>query len=555
MARIVRGVSANATFCATLVDEWVFGGLDVAVIAPGSRSTPLALALIAEPRIACHVVLDERSAAFMALGLAVDGRPALVLCTSGTAAVNFHPAVVEAGLSDVPLLVCTADRPPELRGVGAPQTIDQVDLFGRAVRRSVDAPVPDDSDPATWRVLARSCLAAARGAGGARPGPVHLNLPFREPLVGSAGPLPAASSHPEDAPFPPSNPGELPDGLLSGAGLVLVGGRHGCDHDEILDVADRLGWPVLADPTSGMRARGAVSTADAIVRSERFVAAHSPEVVLRIGRPAASKMLSTWVASIGCPVVQIGGPGRIDPDGNVVATTTLAEAARSAGTPASPTWASAWRAADAAVLDAQSRLLCGPALDDPTVARTVAGCVADLGARLVVASSMPVRDLEWFGGPAASAHSNRGANGIDGVISTALGIAARGEVVVALVGDLAFVHDANALWGIADRDVDLRVIVVDNDGGGIFSFLPQADDPGGSTFEQLFGTPHGADIASLARAFGAAFDEVDTVDALVEALAQPGPRVIRVPSDRRLNVDVHRHLHEAATAAVDALVP
>ena len=555
MARIVRGVSANATFCATLVDEWVSGGLDVAVIAPGSRSTPLALALIAEPRIACHVVLDERSAAFMALGLAVDGRPALVLCTSGTAAVNFHPAVVEAGLSDVPLLVCTADRPPELRGVGAPQTIDQVDLFGRAVRRSVDAPVPDDSDPATWRVLARSCLAAARGAGGTRPGPVHLNLPFREPLVGSAGPLPAASSHPEDSRFPPSNPGELPDGLLSGAGLVLVGGRHGCDHDEILDVADRLGWPVLADPTSGMRTRGAVSTADAIVRSERFVAAHSPEVVLRIGRPAASKMLSTWVASIGCPVVQIGGPGRIDPDGNVVATTTLAEAARSAGTPASPTWASAWRAADAAVLDAQSRLLCGPGLDDPTVARTVASCVADLGARLVVASSMPVRDLEWFGGPAASAHSNRGANGIDGVVSTALGIAARGEVVVALVGDLAFVHDANALWGVADRDVDLRVIVVDNDGGGIFSFLPQADDPGGSTFEQLFGTPHGADIASLARAFGAAFEEVDSVDALVEALAQPGPRVIRVPSDRRLNVDVHRHLHEAATAAVDALVP
>ena len=549
-------MSANATFCATLVDEWASAGLDVAVIAPGSRSTPLALALIAEPRITCHVVLDERSAAFMALGLAIDGRPALVLCTSGTAAVNLHPAVVEAELSEVPLLVCTADRPPELRGVGAPQTIDQVDLFGRAVRWSTDAAVPDESDPASWRPMAATCLAAAVGAGGSRPGPVHLNLPFREPLVGAPGELPPAMEPAVESAVESRSAQEeaLPDGLLSGRGLILVGGRHGCDPEGILNLAASLRWPVLADPTSGLRPEDSVvSTADAIVRSERFANAHRPDVVVRIGRPAASKVLSTWLSSIGCPVVQIGGPGRIDPDGNVVATATLDEALRSAGTPADPGWAAAWTTADAAVLQVHSSSLSGPELDDPTVARTIARCADRLGGRVVVASSMPVRDLEWFGGPTAVAHSNRGANGIDGVVSTALGVAARGQVAVALVGDLAFVHDANALWAIADRDVDLRVVVVDNDGGGIFSFLPQADDPGGAVFERLFGTPHGADVVSLAESFGVATEVVDSVDELEAALSRPGPRVIRVPSDRLRNVAVHQRLHEAAVAVIDAL--
>ncbi len=553
MARIVRGVSANATFCSTLVDEWASAGLDAAVIAPGSRSTPLALALIAEPRITCHVVLDERSAAFMALGLAIDGRPALVLCTSGTAAVNLHPAVVEADLSDVPLLVCTADRPPELRGVGAPQTIDQVDLFGRSVRASTDAAPPDDSDPASWRPLAAACLAAALGSDGGRPGPVHLNLPFREPLVGAPGQLPPVLESSTEA-RPARAEGALPDGLLSGRGLILVGGRHGCDPAEILDLAARLCWPVLADPTSGLRAHDAVvSTADAIVRSERFTDAHRPDVVVRIGRPAASKVLSTWLSSLGCPVVQVGGPGRIDPDRTVVATATLSEVLLAVGTPAELGWASAWTTADEAVLQVHSSLLSGPELDDPTTARTLARCADHLGARVVVASSMPVRDLEWFGGPTAVAHSNRGANGIDGVMSTALGVAARGHATIALVGDLAFVHDANALWGITDRGVDLRVVVVDNDGGGIFSFLPQADDPGGAIFERLFGTPHGADVVSLAGAFGVEADVVHSVADLEAALALPGPRLIRVPSDRVRNVEVHRRLHEAAAAAVDAL--
>jgi len=548
-------MSANATFCATLVDEWVANGLEHAVIAPGSRSTPLALALVADERLTCHTVLDERSAAFVALGLSVDGGVSLVVCTSGTAAVNLHPAVVEAGLSDVAMLVCTADRPPELRGVGAPQTIDQVDLFGSSVRWSVDAPVPEDSDPGGWRDLARRCIGAARGVDGGRPGPVQVNLPFREPLVGTTDPLPAA--HPSIArdTLPSSESEPLPEGLLDGRGLIVVGGRHGCEPEEILGLGERLNWPVFADPCSGLRGEpGVISTADAIARSEAFTAAHHPDVVVRVGRPHASKVLPAWISRVGCPVVQVGGPGRIDPDGNVVVATTLDALGRLPANSASRSWLDDWCQADRAVLGVHDRALNGPGLDDPTVARVVARESGDLGARLVVSSSMPVRDLEWFGGPDARAHSNRGANGIDGVMSTALGIALRGGPTVALVGDLAFVHDANALWALMGRGVDLRVVVVDNDGGGIFSFLPQASTPGGAVFERLFGTPHGADVLGLAGAFEVPAVNVDSVDELGEALRLPGPRVIRVSTDRAANVAVHERLHEAAVVAVDALV-
>ena len=547
-------MSANATFCATLVDEWVVRGLEHAVIAPGSRSTPLALALRADDRVTCHTVLDERSAAFVALGLAADGGVSLVLCTSGTAAVNLHPAVVEAGLSDLAVLVCTADRPPELRGVGAPQTIDQIDLFGSAVRWSVDAPVPDDSDPAGWRELARLCIHTASGLHGGRPGPVQVNLPFREPLVGPAGPLPVSGPATEGEAPVGRAPDEVPDGLLEGRGLVIVGGRHGCEAADILRCADRLGWPVLADPASGLRGeRGVISTADAIVRSAMFTDAHQPDVVIRIGRPHASKVLPAWIAAVGCPVVQVGGPGHIDPDGNVVATTDLGTVERAAGQRSPTAWLDDWQQADREVLDIHDRALAGPDLDEPTVVRVVAGEVGALGARLVVSSSMPVRDLEWFGGPDARAHSNRGANGIDGVVSTALGIALRGAPTVALVGDLAFVHDANALWTVMARGVDLRVVIVDNDGGGIFSFLPQAVEPGGAVFEDLFGTPHGADVLALAAAFGVPGVEVGSVDEFREAIRLPGPRVIRVVSDRSGNVAVHERLHAAAVVAVDAL--
>jgi 2-succinyl-5-enolpyruvyl-6-hydroxy-3-cyclohexene-1-carboxylate synthase len=533
--------SANATFAATLVDEWIRCGVGHAVVAPGSRSTPLALALAERPEVALHVIHDERVAAFTALGLGLaTGVPAVVVCTSGTAAANFHPAVVEAGLSDVPLLVCTADRPPELRGVGAPQTIDQVDLYLRAVRWSHDAPPPDASEPTTWRPLAQRAYAAAER------GPVHLNLPFREPLVGAAGPLPDVVGPPLPVPRGLASTGLLDERFDRPRGVVVAGGRCGVSTADIAALAERLGWPILADPPSGLRGDPrAVTAFDSLLRDARFADAHMPELVIRFGRPPASKLLTTWVLAADAPVVQVGGPGMINPDHNVVAWCTPADLAPLAGCP-ERSWLDEWLTANARAEAAFSELAeAGRPVTEPGVARTVAGALP-AGAELFVAASMPMRDLEWFGGPAARALVNRGANGIDGVMATALGVALTGKPVVVLIGDVAFLHDSNALLAAAQLRADLRVIVVDNAGGGIFSFLPQATTLAPERFEQLFGTPHTTDLCALARAHGIRADTVDTLGAVAIAVANPGPRVTRVPSERAANVEQHAAWHAAA---------
>jgi 2-succinyl-5-enolpyruvyl-6-hydroxy-3-cyclohexene-1-carboxylate synthase len=536
--------AANATFAATLVDEWIRGGVRHAVVAPGSRSTPLALALAERPELLLRVIHDERVAAFTALGVGVaTGVPAVLLCTSGTAAANFHPAVVEAGLSDVPLLVCTADRPPELRGVGAPQTIDQVDLYVRAVRWSHDALPPDTSEPDTWRPLAQRAFTAAER------GPVHLNLPFREPLVGAAGPLPPAAGPPTAVPRGIASTGELDTRFDRPRGVIVAGGRSGVPAADIAALAARLGWPILADPASGLRRDPrAVTAFDSLLRHAPFADARTPELVVRIGRPPASKVLTQWVLTAGAPVVQVGGPGVVDPDHNVVAWCTLADLTPLAGC-ADPAWLDGWTSANARAEAAFSRLATADQpLTEPGVARTVARELPD-GAALVAAASMPMRDLEWFGGPMGQVLINRGANGIDGVMATALGVALTGRPVVVLIGDVAFLHDSNALLAAAQAQADLRVIVVDNAGGGIFSFLPQATALAAERFELLFGTPHAADLCALARAHGVAADTATTLAAVATAVTTPGPRVTRVAGDRAANVAQHAAWHAAAVGS------
>jgi len=546
-----RPEDVQATFCATLVDEWLALGVRHAVVAPGSRSTPMALALTDRSEMHVHVVHDERSAAFVALGLGFDGVPALVLCTSGTAAANFFPAVVEAGLSEVPMIVLTADRPEELRGVGAPQTIDQVDLYGNHVVWSRDPGVPADAERSLWRELAGDTWSHAAH------GPVQLNLAFREPLLGEPGELPA--------PTPRSTPlqvtrrtDDVP--VIAGRerGVILVGGRSGVEPEQVSALHGRTGWPVFADPISMMRQLpGAVTTADALLRNDRFASDHLPEVIIRIGRPAASKVLAQWTkrATVeGATLVQVGGPGMIDPDHDVTAVCSFEDVLVGAGTGwASDGWNERWAEAERSAGSAIESTLAGfHELTEPGVARTVSDHLPD-GAELIVASSMPVRDLEWFGGANARAHSNRGANGIDGVVSTALARALAGHTSYALLGDLAFVHDSNALLALSDRDADLRVVVVDNDGGGIFSFLPQATALDDDRFEQLFGTPLGVDVVALATAYGLQARTVESVDELVEQLAVPGPWICCVPTDRRHNVEVHKELNAAVSTAIDAL--
>ncbi|MEO1058573.1 MAG: thiamine pyrophosphate-dependent enzyme, partial [Actinomycetota bacterium] len=301
-----------------------------------------------------------------------------------------------------------------------------------------------------------------------------------------------------------------------------------------------------------------LTMADALLRHGPFADDHLPTSIVRIGRPAASRILVEWTSravAAGGSLVQVGGPGRIDPGLDVTARCSLDDvlAAVEAGATGTP-WAARWRRAEERARGAAGALLdefeAAGRLTEPGVARIVA-LHRPRGAQVTVASSMPVRDLEWFGGPTAVAWCNRGANGIDGTMSTALGRSLGGVPSLVLLGDIAFIHDVNALVALTDRRADLRIVVVDNDGGGIFSFLPQARQLSDERFEQLFGTPHGADVLALAAAHGLPTVDIADPHALIEQLSVPGPWVARVATDRRANVAVHADLHDAVAAAID----
>ena len=571
----------QAAFCAVLVDEWARAGVTDAVVAPGSRSTPLLIALGADRRIKVHVVLDERSAGFVALGIGLaTRRPAVVVTTSGTAAVELHPAVVEAHQAGVPLIAVTADRPQELHHVGAPQTVEQESLFAGAVRWSSSPGVPDAGASRSWRSVA-SRLVAEAVSGALGPGPVHLNLAFREPLIGDPSAIDIPAARAGGAPWhrsvaradhgvPEAVVAEL--SRFSGkAGIVVAG--EGCGEPEVLlGAAGRLGWPVLADPRSGCRGTGpgpaVVASADALLRVPEIAGGWTPDVVVRAGAPWASKVLSQWLASLPPEIPQVlADPWSrwADPErtaSRVVAApgAALLREVAARGSKPGAGWAERWLEADAAAQSVLDRLL-GPGgdleLSEPAVARALARS-APTGTRMIVSSSMPVRDVEWFGVPAQRPEvlSNRGANGIDGVLSTAIGAAAAdGAATVALLGDLAFLYDAGALLWAANRDVSLTVVVVDNGGGGIFSFLPQATALPRDDFERYWGTPHGVDITAVASSYGVTAHEVvsrSELDAVLSGIGKPGVSVAVVRSDRAANVSVHERLNTAVAAAVTA---
>lgn len=550
----------QATFCATLVDQWVRMGLRHAVIAPGSRSTPMALAFAARDDLDVQVVHDERAASFIALGVGLaTGVPAALLCTSGTAATHFHGAVVEADLSSVPMLVLTADRPPELHGIGAPQTIDQIDLYGAVVRCFADPGPPEAADAAVWREWAEDWWMSAVDGD---PGPVHVNLPFREPLVGVAGELPPVAADAPDA-EPDTWFMMRPDmaelaAMLSAPRGLIVAGRGIDDIDVVNTLATRLGWPILADPRSGCRhLPGAVCAFDALLRVPAFASAHQPSVVLHLGEPPASKVLGQWLSAGDATHVQVHAQQRIlDPlqimhervYGNVG---TVCGELLGALTPAPEDhWNADWQRADKAAqtaIDEALHALGG--LNEPGVARWL----SMFNGNVVTSSSMPVRDLEWFGmaGATTRVFSNRGANGIDGVISSGIGVAmATGERTVVHIGDVAFLHDQTALTALAARRLPLTIVVTDNDGGAIFSFLPQATQLPADRFEQLFGTPHGTDLIVLATAHGLGARDVESIAQLRDAVYDDAVTVVRVRTTRADNRDVHSRLNAAVAAAI-----
>jgi len=578
--RLVPSVTAAATFCATLADEWVRGGVTDVVLAPGSRSTPLALAVAAQPGLQVHVLVDERSAGFVALGLGLaTGRPAVLICTSGTAAANFHPAVIEAHQAEVPLVVCTADRPPELRDVGAPQTIDQDRLYTTSVRWFCDPGVPDDAVRDSWRSIAARAVVDSLAP---RPGPVHLNLPFRDPLVGRVGEVPAGRRggqpwHRTPTPSARLAPEELDDlvTILDEQRGVIVAGAGAGDPDAVHALADALDWPVLADPRSGCRLprRCTVAAFDELLRHPRFAADHTPTVVLRLGQPPASKVLAQWLDASEAPKVHVASsPAWSDPDHHlahrIVADPTwlcraVTDQVRGAtGTPWLARWRNAEEKAQRTVDDVLGSYRSRGMTTEPGIARALLSRLPHGGA-LVASSSMPVRDVEWYGAPREGVRimANRGANGIDGVVSTAAGVARSGVPTALLIGDIAFVHDSNGLLGLGRSSpddpwlADLLVVVLDNEGGGIFSFLSQASEVKGERFEQLFGTPPLVDIPQLAGAYGVgvhhAADETD-FDGLVQHWVEyGGVQVVHVRTvDRDTNVAVHDAIHAAVQRAL-----
>ena len=566
--------AANTAAARALVDGLARAGVRDACVTPGSRSTPLTVALAEQDAIRPRLHLDERSSAYFALGLArASGRPVAVVCTSGTAAANFHPAVVEAELSRIPLIVCTADRPPRLRNVGAPQTIDQVALFSRSVRLERDLPAPGaaDASPALFAEAARQAVEASLGP---LPGPVHLNLPFEEPLIEPPADHPAPAA-PAPGPLPslPAVPPEA-DALAAAAAaldrserpLIVAGPESGgLPAAEIAALAAALGAPVLADPLSGLRTgeherSHLVDAYDAFLRDPRS-ATLSPDCVLRFGAAPTSKALNQFLAAAtDAAHILVDLPGSFR-DPNAVTTHHLVADARSAADALreAPSrerdgaWLAGWRDRDARARAALAAYAL--AAPEPFEGRAVVELQRTLpaGATIFAGSSMPVRDVDAFlagdAKPLAVA-SNRGANGIDGVVSSALGhAAAAGGPVALLIGDLSLFHDLNGLWAGVRHDLDLTIVLLNNAGSAIFHYLPQARHE--HVFEEWFGTPSDVDFAAAARAYGANHCLAGDWDELAAALAAPerGLRILEVRTDRVRNLEMHEEAWAQANEA------
>ena len=559
-----------------LVDELARCGLREACTSPGSRNTPIVLSLVREPRVRCFSHIDERCAGFFAIGAArAAGRPVAVTCTSGTAAAELMPAVVEAHWGRVPLIVLTADRPAELRDVGAGQAIDQLKLYGDHAKWFCELELPPVLDVAAMRWIRQLACRAYWTALHGRPGPVHLNVPLREPLVLGA-PLtpeePELAGRPDGGPWvrylapaedaPPTATSPLPPRT------VLMAGRTEDDArvaSEIAAFAERLGVPVLADPqTSARQGATAIATYDLLLREPALAAPLAPDHVIRIGDLPTSKPLRAWLAALGPDVAQtLVDPfaGWQDPAGAVdgIFPAQPGRLLRTLDGSPDPAWLAAWRDADerataalAATLDTQA------GLSEPLVARRLGEWLGP-EVTLFVASSMPIRDVELYlpaRAPLPRVLSNRGANGIDGTISAAFGAAAArpGQPVVLLIGDVALLHDLGGLLAARRLGLELTIVALNNDGGGIFHFLPVSGE--GAPFEEHVATPHGISLDRVAALFDLGHAnpgaEPELHAALDAATGSGAVTLIEVRTDRRENLALHRRLADAGLAAVAA---
>lgn len=550
-----------------LVDELARCGVRHAVTSPGSRNAPLALALAGEPRIEAHSVIDERAAGFAALGMAkATGAPVAVTCTSGSAAANLMPAVVEAHEARVPLIVLTADRPPELRETGAGQAIDQLKIYGSFAKWFVEIGnhEPTRETAVHYRALACRAFEVARGG---RPGVVHLNFPLREPLapISEDGFDPSlwegrADGGPWVQVYEPASEAaaRLAEGMAAripqgGRGAIVVGACSESVAGPVTRLASACGWPLLADATSGVRfgphdRSHVIAHYDVLLRSEDWAAAHSPGLVLRIGDTPTSKPLRAWLERAPQLLVD---PHAVWHEPTRAAETivqaapaalceALAERLEHAGVRPVQDWLAGWRGADDLVPGALA------ATPDPFEPKLLAAALdaAPEAATAWVASSMPIRDVESFV-PSSEKRlrvlSNRGANGIDGTVASAAGAAlAIRERVLLLTGEIALLHDVGGLLAAARLGAELTIVCINNDGGGIFDFLPVAGAADPELFERHIVTPSGLDLERLAALAGMRYTAAGTADEVRDAARVAG--LVEVRTNRAENVALHRAL-------------
>ncbi|WP_172371820.1 2-succinyl-5-enolpyruvyl-6-hydroxy-3-cyclohexene-1-carboxylic-acid synthase [Sporosarcina jiandibaonis] len=546
-------------------------GVKSVVISPGSRSTPLAYAFATTKSLDVYMQVDERSAGFFALGLAkATGKPVVLLCTSGTAASNYFPAVTEAHYARIPLIVITADRPHELREVGAPQAIDQIQLYGNHVKYSVDFPLAEDNSDVD-DYIERHVQRAVSVSITAPIGPIHLNVPFREPLLidfEMETPSTTFIQHMKGIDLLDASATQFIASVLNNAekGLLVVGELPvGINNELFWKFAKALNWPVLCDPLSNLRSKVpkncmdlCIDKYDALLKSDLFKEKVIPDTVIRIGAQPVSKPLSLFLKKVRPQTVVLvdESPQFRDPLGIVThhIQSSVEAFLQINVQKEESSYARIWSEAnDEATIVMENSL----GSDEGAYIQMLFTNLPD-GSDLISGSSMPIRDVDTFFGKTdrdITIFANRGTNGIDGVVSTALGIQeARQRPTWLLIGDLSFLHDVNGLIVSRFHETDLTIVIMNNDGGGIFSYLPQAES--GNHFERLFGTPTGLTFEHIAAMYDAQYKAIETLEEFEQELKiekAKNVRIIEVFTNREANVIAHHALWNEITKRIDAI--